>query len=236
MTRKQAIVLAVVGAVVAVGVVVGHLMLPVASVSWTVNRLLHYACEGVAGAAAAGGVVWAMWPRRKARRRDIQREEARRRVVAVVACVVVAIALVVFAEMHREAATRALLTRTAAKDLERIGQAVEAWSADHGGARPGAITDLVPAYLPREALYYAHRRGPAAEGPPAEGRDEPPSYALVSIRPRPDGKPPADPVRAYLVPGQAWAPLTVVLEANGRCRVVGEDRVVRLEARRTGAE
>jgi len=236
MTRNQALVLIPIGAVLAAGVIVAHLLLPTASASWTVNRVLHHVCEGVAGLAAVGGVVWTMWPRPKPRRRDVQREHARRRVLALVGCVVAAVALTVFAEMHREAASRTRLEAAAFGDLQAIGQALEAYAADHGGERPEQIVALAAeAYLDPKHLYYDYRHGPAEVPPPGanEGRDaEPPTYAVARTLPRRDGKPPSDPVRAYLIPGHAWAPLTVILEAGGRCRVVGQDRVAGFEARR----
>jgi hypothetical protein len=237
MTRKQAIALIPIGAVVAVGVVVGHLLLPLESASWTLNRLLHHVCEGVAAAGAVGAVAWTMWPRPKPRRRDTQREHARRRVFALVGAIVLAVVLVVFAELRRESASRARLSGAAVADLEAIGRALEAYAAAHGGEHPAEIAALVPDYLGRDGLYYACREGPAPVPPPAaDAADAPaPSYALVKRLPRRDDKPHPDPVLAYLVPGQAWGPLTVVLEEGGRCRVVGDDRVAAYEARRTEA-
>ncbi len=238
MTRKQATVLIPIGAVLAAGVVVAHLLLPTASASWTMNRVLHHACEAVAGLAAVGGVVWTMWPRPKPRRRNVQRDQARRRVFALVGCVLAAVALAVFAEMHRESASRARLKEAedgAVADLRAIGKALDAYAADHDGRAPETLPALAPEYLDRGALYYRYRHGPAETPPPAadEGKDaEPPTYVLARTRLRRDGKPPADPVRAYLRPGHAWAPLTVVLERGGACRVVGEDRVAGFEARR----
>lgn len=237
MTRKQALTLIPIGAVLAVAVVVAHLMLPAASASWTVNRILHHACEAVAGLAAVGGIVWIMWPRPKARRRDAQREEARRRVFALAGCVVAAVALAVFAEMHRDAASRSRLA-VACDDLRRVGEALNAYAADHDGERPKEVTALAPTYLDRAALYYPYRDGPAKVPPPAADAGEdapPPTYVLVRRLPRRDGKPPSDPVVAYLRPGHAWAPLTVVLERDGACRIVGEDRVAGYERRRKEA-
>jgi hypothetical protein len=234
MTRRQALTLIPIGAVLAVAVIVAHLLLPTASASWTVNRILHHVCEAVAGLAAVGGIAWIMWPRPKPRRRDAQREEARRRVFALVGCVVTAVALAVFAEMHRESASRSRLT-AACDDLRRVGEALDAYAADHDGEMPKEVTALVPAYLDRAALYYAYRDGPAEVPPPPVDAGEdasPPTYALPLRLPRRDGKPPADPVVAYLRPGHAWAPLTVVLERSGKCRIVGEDRVAGYEQRR----
>jgi len=235
MTRKQALVLIPIGAVLAVGVVVAHLLLPTASASWTVNRILHHACEAVAGLAAVGGVVWIMWPRPKPRRRDVQRDHARRRVFALAGVILTAVALAVFAEMRRENASRTRLEDVARGNLLVIGKALDAYAADHAGEAPKTITALSPKYLDRQGLYYRHRLGPAEVPPPPadDGRDaEPPTYALARRMLRRDGRPPADPVRAYLRPGHAWAPLTVVLERGGECRIVGEDRVAGYERRR----
>jgi hypothetical protein len=235
MTRKQALTLVPLGAVLAVAVVVAHLLLPTASASWTVNRILHHACEAVAALAAVGGIVWIMWPRPKPRRRDAQRDQARRRVFALVGCVVLAVGLAVFAEMHRDTASRSRLEGDACRDLRAVGDALDAYAADHDGETPKEITALAPEYLEREALYYAYRNGPAKAAPPAPGTGQdgpPPTYAVTRRTPRRDGKPHADPVRAYLRPGHAWAPLTVVLERGGRCRIVGEDRVAGYERRR----
>jgi len=233
MTHRQTVILIPIVAVVAVGVVVGHLFLPTDSASWAVNRLLHHVCEGVAVAGAAAGIAWTMWPRPKPRRRDVQRSEARRRVVVLLVCVVVAVGLAVFAEMHRESVSRARLSGPAVADLQAIGKALAAYAADNAGGYPKVITDLAPAYLEADRLYYVYRDGPAeAAGPPA-GKAELPTYALARRLPRRDGKPHPDPVLAYLRPGHAWAPLTVVLEEGGRCRVVGDDRVATYEVRRT---
>ena len=233
MTQRQTVILIVIVAAVAVGVVVGHLLLPVASCSWTVNRILHYACEGVAVVGAAGGIAFAMWPRPKPRRRDVQREQARRRVLVLLVCVVVAVGLAVFAELRREAVSRNRLSGQACADLEAIGKAIDAYAADHDGEHPDAIQDLVPTYLDPSGRYYAYRVGPKETPPPEAGPDAPPpAYALVERLPRRDGKPHADPVLAYLIPGHAWAPLTVVLEEGRGCRVVGDDRVAGYETQR----
>ncbi len=235
MTRKQALTLIPLGAVLAVAVVVAHLLLPTASASWTVNRILHHACEAVAGLAAVGGIVWIMWPRPKPRRRDAQREEARRRVFALLGCVLLAVGFAVFAEMHRDAAARGRLKEAAFADLQAIGTALDAYAADHNGGRPETVGALVPHYLDREGLYYRYRLGPSPVPPPpaeAEEDAEPPTYVLAHRLPRRDNQPPRDPVRAYLRPAHAWAPLTVVLERGRGCLIVGEDRVAGLERRR----
>jgi len=235
MTRKQALAFIPIGAVVAAGVIAVHVfLLPTPAASWSVNRLLHHACEAAAGLAAVGGIVWTMWPRPKPRRRDDQRDQARRRVFALAGCVMAAVALAVFAEVRRDAASH---TRFAAawEDLKAVGEALDAYAADHDGSPPEEIEALVPEYLDREALYYAYRDGPTMAPPPAAdaaGADAEPTYVLTRRQLRRDGKPPADPVRAYLRPGHAWAPLTVVLERGRGCRIVGEDRVAGYEARR----
>lgn len=234
MTRKQALALIPIGVVLATALVVAHLFLPAPSASWTLNRILHHVCEGVGGLAAVGGIVWIMWPRPKPRRRDAQRDEARHRVFALVGCVLLAVGFAVFAEMHRDAAARGRLKGAAFADLQAIGKALDAYAADHDGETPKEITALVPAYLDRQGLYYRYRLGPSPTPPPAEAGQEAesPTYVLAHTLPRRDNQPPRDPVRAYLRPGHAWAPLTVVLERGRGCHIVGEDRVAGLERRR----
>jgi len=230
-TKKQAIWFLAIGVVAVAVLVAAHLVLPIHG-SWTLNRVLHYVWEGATGAAVIGGVVWLMWPRPKARRRDHQREQARRRFIALVASVLAAVILVVFAEIHREMASRSRLSGQAVEDIQAIGRAIEAYAADHDGKRPESPADLVPKYLPAERLYYLYRTGPDEADPPAdptgEGAEEP-SYALVKQPPpRPDARETrlTEPrLRAYLRPGHAWAPLTVVLTKDGRTRVAGEDEV-----------
>lgn len=229
MTKKQAIWFLGIGVVCAAVLITGHLMMPVRG-SWTLNRILHHAWEGATAAAAIGAVVWLMWPGPKPRRRDALREQARRRFIAVVSTVLAAVILVVFAEIHREMASRNRLGGKAVEDIRAIGRAIEAYAAEHDGKRPEVPADLVPNYLPAGRLYYVYRAGPAEADPPAdttgEGAEQP-SYALVKQpppRPGGDGTRPAEPrLRAYLRPGHAWAPLTVVLEKDGRAHVVGED-------------
>jgi len=233
MTRKQAIVLLIVGLAAAVGLVVAHLALPI-DASWGTNRLLHYVWMGATAASAVGALVWVLWPRPKPRRRDAYREQARRRTFALLGTIVLAVGLVVFGEMHREASSEDRLDGDAFADLRAIGGALGKYEANHHGAAPAALADLVPEYLALEHLYYAYRAGPVEAPPPAAGADaaaEKPSYALVQARPTRGSETPArrDPVVAYLRPGLAWAPLTAILEKGGSVRVTGEDRVTGYE-------
>jgi len=230
-TKKQALWFLGIGVVVVAVLIAAHVALPIRR-SWTVNRILHYVWEGAAGAATIGGIVWLMWPRPKARRRDHQREQARRRFIALTGAVLAVVVLVVFAEMHRDMASRRRLDGPAVEDLQAIGQALEGYASDHGGKRPESPADLVPKYLAARRLYYAYRCGPDVADPPAEttgeGAEEP-SYALVKQQPpRPHAKKTQRPeprLLAYLRPGHAWAPLTAVLETDGRAHVAGEDEV-----------
>ena len=147
MTKKQAIWFLGIGVVCAAVLITGHLMMPVRG-SWTLNRILHHAWEGATAAAAIGAVVWLMWPGPKPRRRDALREQARRRFIAVVGTVLAAVILVVFAEIHREMASRNRLGGKAVEDIRAIGRAIEAYAAEHDGKRPEVPADLVPNYLP----------------------------------------------------------------------------------------
>jgi len=254
MTGKQPIWFTVIAAAGAAACVVLHLVLPI-DASWQVNRILHYAWMAVVALGTAGGLVWLMWPRPKARRRDFDRAAARRRVIGVGAVVVAAVALIIFGEMHREVASRKHLEPVAVEDLQAIAKALGAYAAEHGGARPAAIEALAPAYLAPARLYFAYRRGPAPARPPqpaaesggegaapassgvagataGQGASEPPSYALVRQLPgsATAKRSPAD-VVAYLRPGNAWAPLTVIVEEDGRGQVVSEDAVRTFERR-----
>lgn len=236
MTRKQAIWLTVIGVAAGAGLVVLHLNLPIAA-DWRTNRLLHYVWQVAAGLAAVGGIVWALWPRPKAARRDLDRANARRRVLAVAVLAVGAVGLVVFAEIRRERDTGGQLADLVREDLVAIGQALQRYAADHNGAQPKDLEELVPQYLDAGRLYYAWRNGPFKSDPPAAGADgkpaEPPSYALAR-------EPPVAPGRkvienrfvAYLRPGHAWAPLTGVLEKDGKVQVISEDMVGRFERQR----
>ncbi len=231
MTKKQAIWFLAIGVVAVAALVTAHLVLPIEG-SWALNRVLHYVWEGATAAAVIGGIVWLMWPRPKARRRDAEREQARRRFICLVSGVLSAVILVVFAEIHREMASRSRLSGQAVEEIQAIGRAIEAYAADHDGKRPESSADLVPTYLAAERLYYLYRAGPGEVDPPADpagdGAEEL-SYALVKQPPpRPDARETrfTEPrLRAYLRPGHAWAPLTVVLTRDGRTRVVGEDEV-----------
>jgi hypothetical protein len=254
MTGKQPIGFAVIAAAAAAVLVVLHLVLPI-NASWQVNRILHYAWMALVALATAGGIVWLMWPRPKARRRDFDRAAARRRVIGVGAVVVAAVALIIFGEAHRDDASRKYLEPAAAEDLQAIAQALGAYAAEHGGARPAAIEALVPKHLAPARLYFAYRRGPVSVEPPqpaaesggegaaapapsgpgtgaGQGAPSPPAYAHVRQLPGSANtkRSPAD-IVAYLRPGNAWAPLTVIVEEDGRGQVVSEDAVRTFERR-----
>jgi len=230
MTRKQAIVFAAAVAVAAVALTVVHLMLPI-NAGWAANHYLHYGWQALVVLAGAGSLVWLMWPRHKARRRDEDRAAARRRVMGVAGVVLIVAFLIIFGELHRENGSRGILEK-AIPDLQAIAKALTAYSADHGGARPKSITELVPQYLDASSLYYEYRNGPVASEKKVETKPDSaeaapaPSYALVKETPGTAGiKKLPTAVLAYLRPGNAWAPLTVVVEENGECRVVSEDNV-----------
>ena len=255
MTGKQAIGFAVIGAAGAAVCVVLHLAMPI-DAGWGVNRILHYAWMAMVALGTAGGIVWLMWPRPKARRRDFDRAAARRRVIGVGAVVVAAVALIMFGGLWREAVSEKYLKPAAIEDLQAIAKALGAYAAEHGGARPAAIEALVPKHLAPARLYFAYRRGPASVEPPqpaaesgvegaaapapsgvagataGQGASEPPSYALVRQLPGSANtkRSPAD-IVAYLRPGNAWAPLTVIVEESGRGQVVSDDAVRTFERR-----
>jgi hypothetical protein len=240
MTGKQAIMFAVIAVVAAVGFLVGHLLLPV-DAGWAANRYLHYGWQALVLLATAGGGVWLMWPRPRAKRRDFDRAAARRRVIGLAGVILPAVFLIIFGELHREAESRVLLEKSGFQDLQAIGKALTAYAADHAGARPKSIGELAPQYLDAAHLCYAYCHGPAqAAPPPAEAKTEvaataapaapaptpTPTYALVKEVPGTSGvKKSPTAVMAYLRPGNAWAPLTAVLDENGQCRVVSEDNV-----------
>lgn len=232
MTRNQAYWLAGIAAAIAIALVVAHLQLPI-DAAWQANRILHYAWQGAAALAGVGGVVWLMWPRPKARRRDEDRQRARRRVIAVGAVVLAVAGLVVFAEIRRTIVTDALLNGAATEDLQAIGKALEAYKADHNGTGPASVEELVPKYLDAGRLWYACRNGPVAAPPPspvAEGAPQLSSYALAKELPTAsEKKRPESRIVAYLRPGNAWAAMTVILDSDGRCPIVGEDAVRRFE-------
>ena len=229
MTRKGLFVFVGIALAAAAILVAAHLMLPVRQ-TWTVNRILHYVWEGVVAAAAAGGCVWLMWPRPKTGRRDEQREQARRRLIVLVGTIMAAVLLVVFAEIHRETASHRRLSGRAVEDLAAIAKAIDAYAADHNGDRPESAVDLVPKYLEASRLYYAYRFGPEPAEPPADPaaeNAEKPTYDLVKQAPPPPGTGKRVEARltAYLRAGYAWAPLTAVLDKDGRARIAGEDEV-----------
>jgi hypothetical protein len=231
MTRKQAIVFAATAAGAAVALTVVHLMLPI-DAGWAVNHYLHYGWQALIVLGGAGGMVWLMWPRPKARRRDEDRAAARRRVIGAAGVILAAVFLIIFGELQREARSRGILEKAGFPDLQAIAKALTAYAADHGGARPKAITELVPQYLDPSSLYYEYRNGPVASEKKVEAKPDSaeaapaPSYAFVRETPGTAGiKKSPTAVLAYLRPGNAWAPLTVVVEENGQCRVVSEDNV-----------
>jgi len=228
MTRKQAIVAIAIGGAAVLLMLILHHLLPV-NADWHINRILHHAWQGAVALGVAGGILWVMWPRPKPPRRDEERRQARRRVIALAALMVAAVTLVVFAEVRRETVTRTFLGGLAAENLRAIAGALDAYAADHNGARPASLQDLVPAYLQADRLDYPYRRGPVASSPAADARD-PAAFALAQEPPPTDTKE-RRPTRivAYLRPGNAWAPITVVLEQGGNVRITGEDVVKSFE-------
>ena len=228
MTRKQAIVAIAIGGAAVLLMLILHHLLPV-NADWHINRILHHAWQGAVALGVAGGILWVMWPRPKPSRRDEWRSQARRRTIALTALVVAAVILVVFAEVRRESVTRTFLGGLAAENLRAIAGALDAYAADHNGAKPASLQDLVPAYLQADRLDYPYRRGPVASSP-APGAEEPPAFALAQEPPPTDTKE-RRPMRivAYLRPGNAWAPITVVLEQGGNVRITGEDIVKSFE-------
>jgi len=264
MTGKQPIWVAVIAGASAAVLLAAHILLPIEA-GWAANRYLHYGWQAIVLLATAGGVVWLMWPRPRARRRDFDRAAARRRVMGVAGVIMAAVFLIIIGELHREARSRGLLEKAAIPDLQVIGKALAAYAADHAGARPKTVDELVPKYLDADRLYYAYRDGPVRVAPPAveakaagpPGADQsgpaaegtsgatqagpvaaappgplspPPSYAVVTEAPGTAGiKKSPTAVTAFLRSGNAWAPLTAVVEENGQCRVVSEDNIKAFE-------
>lgn len=229
MTRNQTTWFAVAGAAVAAAFVALHLLLP-ADRSWSANRILHYVWEGGVVVATAGAGVYVFWRRPKAMRRDEERMRAGRRAVCLAGAVIVAVGLVVFGEIHRDLSTRGLLAEVALADLDHIGRALTSYAAEHAGARPASLTDLVPKHLPADRLFYAYRHGPRKAD--AAQADEQPSYVLAKEPPAPrDGasKRRESNLLAYLRAGHGWAPLTAVLQKDGRALVTSDDVVRVLE-------
>jgi hypothetical protein len=143
--------------------------------------------------------------------------------------VVAAVILVIFGEVRRELATRRALEGLATQELHAVSEALRDYERDHGGAPPARIEDLVPKYLESGRLFYAYRAGPVPIPPPdasGEAVAVKPSFALAKVMPgvneRRRG---GNRIAAYLRPGNAWAPLTVVLEKDGKVQIVGEDVV-----------
>ncbi|MCX5685377.1 MAG: hypothetical protein NT049_17100, partial [Planctomycetota bacterium] len=180
-------------------------------------------------------MVWLLWPRPKARRRDEDRAAARRRVIGVAGVILAAVFLIIVGELQREARSRGILEKAGFGDLQAIAKALADYAKDNQGARPKSIEELAPKYLDAGCLYYEFRNGPVAipkvapakkESTEAAAAPAPPSYAFVKEAPGTAGiKKLPTAVMAYLRPGNAWAPLTAVIEENGECRVVSEDNV-----------
>jgi len=228
MTRKQAIWASVIGAAVAATLVLAHWNLPV-DASWRTNRVLHYSWQGLMGLVAIGAVIWLLWRRPKAARRDLDRQIARRRVIGMGVVVMAAVILAIFGEVRRELVTRRALEGLATQELHSISEALTDYERDHGGALPARIEDLVPRYLEPSRLSYAYRAGPIPI-PPPDASDEAdagqPSFALAKVMSSLDERRRGENrIVAYLRPGYAWAPLTVVLEKDGKILIVGEDVV-----------
>ena len=240
MTQRQAIVAAVVCAVVAAAMVVGFLMLPL-DASWSVNRWLKLGWQLLAGALAAGGMVWCFWPREKASRKDLERKRSQRRVVGLGVVIVAATALVIFAELRCEWCTQNQVSGAATEDLRAIGKALDAYRATHGGTLPPTLETLVPQYLDAGRLHYAYRDGPkkspTVSSVIVSGEGAPPAtYRLAIQTPIAGGPRTAENLYlAYLRPGMAWAPMTVVLRKDGKTEIVGEDVVRAFEERYAAA-
>jgi len=228
MTKTQAYGLIGIGTVVTAALVVLHLLLPM-DAGWAVNRGLHYGWEGGVALLAAGAGTWLLWPRPKERRKDQDRKKARRRLIGLAAAILVAVGLVIFSEVHRQMAAEGALKSEAAPQLEAIAKALAEYKAAHSGALPDSLADLVPQYLQADRLYYAYRNGPVASPAPAavtQGGEEP-SYVLAKEPPLPPDVKRRHESRllAYLRAGSAWAPLTAVLEKDGKVHVTGDDVV-----------
>ncbi len=230
MTKTQAYWAIGIGAGAAAVLLIVHLLVLPLDASWTVNRVLHHAWEVLAVLAGGGGVAWALWPRPKARKRNVERQRVRRRAVAVIAMALAAVTLVVAAEMMRDYRSRAYLD-AADEDLAAVHEAAEKHRAAHGGEWPESLDALD---LATEARYFPHRRGPASADLPDQGADAPPSYAVARLA-RADRGNRETRLLAYLKPGNAWAPLTKVVDKRGRITTVGEDAVEPFERTRKEA-
>jgi hypothetical protein len=226
MTRRQLIVLGIVGAVLAAALGMAHLALPL-SASWSANRMLQYAWLAAVVLALAGGTTWLMWPRHSRSRRDIAREEARRKVFGLVGLFGVTILLVVYGEMHRDLATRAFLKDVAGPSLTVLGDALARHTAAHGGDWPTSLDVLVEeGLLKPETLQYAYRGGPVAAEPKAGTTPDTGSFALARQFPGVHSRGTSDTRYAvYLRPGNAWAGLTAVIDKDGTIEVVADDAV-----------
>ncbi len=226
MTRRQAVLMLVLGGALAGALVLVYVLALPAEVAWSTNRVLHHAWQAVVALAGAGGAVWSLWPRAKARRRDVERERTRRRAIAFAGVVVAAVLLVILVEPWRDSWTRDFLDRTASSDLVTIGDALRRYGTDHEDADPPTLAALVPAYLEREALYYAYREGPWEAPPPPHDAALRPSYVLApALKPDRGDKPRETRILVYLRPGQAWSPMTILLDRDGAIHLRGEDIV-----------
>jgi hypothetical protein len=223
MTRKHLIILAVVAVVAAVALVVLHVELLPMNASWRTNRVLHYAWQGLAVLAAAGGGLWTLWPRPTGARKDKARMEARRRVYGLVGIVVIAVLVVVYSEVRRESLSHLVLQADAEPALKTITAALDRYKAEHAGANPKSIKDLAPNYLAAGALQYPSSYGPRAD---ATGSAAEPSFGLATEMPGTRGnRSAADEYLIYLRPGYSWAPLTAVIDKQGQFRIVADDMV-----------
>jgi hypothetical protein len=228
MSKTQAYLLVGIGAAVTAAMVVLHLLLPT-STSWAANRALHYAWEVAVAVLAVAAATWCLWPRPKERRKDQDRVKARRRVIGLMAAILVAACLIIFSEIHRQIEAEGMLKAEAIPQLEAIGKALADYKAAHNDALPASLADLAPQYLQAGQLYYAYRSGPAAAAAPAAivtGGEEP-SYVLAKEPPLPADvkRRHENRLQAYLRAGSAWAPLTAVLEKDGKAHVTGDDVV-----------
>jgi hypothetical protein len=227
MTRNRLIWLAAIAGAAAVAMVLVYLVALPIDASWRTNRILHHVWQGVVGLAAVGGGVWTMWPRDTGSRRDVARKEAHRKVYGLLGLTVMAVGLVITSEIRLDLVTRTQLESAAQQDLATLAAALHRYEAEHPGAEPDSFEALVPAYLRPESLRYVYRNGPVAA---AADENVPPSFALAKDMPGArERKIPESRILAYLRPGNAWAPLTAVIDKDGRFEVIAEDRVLRFE-------
>ena len=230
MTRGQRIGMIAVGVATAAILITAHCLMPI-NRSWQFNRVLHYIWLAVTGLACAGGVAFILWPRAKLQRRDQERQRARDRIISLIIVVVGTFAIVAFGEVRRDRVTRTYLD-SAIADMGTIGKALEAYKADHAGAMPEKLSDLVPKYLPAGGLYFEFRNGPLAAPKPTtiDPDGEEPSY-LVAKRllgtSASRGDVVENQVLVYQRPGQGWASLVAGLSISGGTGLVGEEDAAR---------